>query len=128
MKKIATNTLKSGSARLTLALMITLLIMTTPVPSFAQQVHVRVDYVPAHSTNTYHWTFVGRELEVLAVSGDGDSDLDLYVYDEYGHLVGKDDDDSDDCLVVFTPRWTGTFTIKVVNRGGYGNKYRIGTN
>ncbi len=128
MKKIATTMLNRGRLRLTLSLMVTVLILTTSVPSFAQQIYLRSDVVAPHSTNIYHWTFVGRELEVLFVSGDGDSDIDLYVYDENGNLVAKDDDYSDDCLVRFTPRWTGRFTIKVVNRGKYANRYTIGTN
>lgn len=128
MKKIATTMLNSGRVRLTLALMVAVLILTTSVPSFAQQIYLRRDTVAPYGTNVYHWTFVGRELEVLALSGDGDTDLDLYVYDENGNLVAKDDDYSDDCLVRFTPRWTGSFTIKVVNRGRYANRYTIGTN
>jgi len=67
-------------------------------------------------------------LELLFVRGDRNSDLDLYVYDENGFLVAKDDDDTDDCRVRFTPRWTGSFTIKVVNLGHYANTYVIGTN
>jgi hypothetical protein len=128
MRKITTTTLNSRRVHLTLALMVTLLILTTSVPSFAQQIYMRTDVVAPHGTNVYHWTFVGRELEVLGLSGDGDTDLDLYVYDENGYLVAKDDDFSDDCLVRFTPRWTGSFTIRVVNRGPYANKYTIGTN
>jgi hypothetical protein len=55
------------------------------------------------------WTSVG-------VIGDGGTDLDLYVYDPLGRLMGYDDDETDDCLVQFTAPMTGTYTIKVVNR------------
>ena len=129
MEKTATiMLLNRGRVRLILTLMAIGLILTTSVTSFAQQIYARTDVVRAHSTNVYHWTFVGREWEVLAVSGDGDTDLDLYVYDENGNLIAKDDDYSDDCLVRFIPRWTGRFTIKVVNRGHYTNRYTIATN
>jgi hypothetical protein len=104
------------------------LILTTSVTSFAQQIYARSDVVRAGHTNVYQWTFVGGEWEVLVVSGNGYTDLDLYVYDENGNLIAKDDDNSDDCLVRFIPRWTGRFTIKVVNRGDYANRYTIATN
>src|SRR5271165_5042873 len=59
--------------------------------------------------------YVGHLAEV-AVIGDGDTDLDLYVFDPAGRLVGKDDDETDRCYVRFFPRTTGIYTIKVVNR------------
>ncbi len=59
-----------------------------------------------------HWAEVG-------VIGDGDTDLDLYVYDPAGRLVGFDDDPTDDCFVRFFALVTGTYTIKVVNRSNF---------
>lgn len=120
----------ANRARVYLAtlLMITGLILMTSVTSFAQNLHLHTDVVRGYSTDVYHMTFVGREWEVLAVSGDGSTDIDLYVYDENNNLVAKDDDNSDDCLVRFIPRWTGNFTIKVVNRGRYANRYTLASN
>ena len=34
-------------------------------------------------------SFVGGELAKVYARGDGDSDLDLYVYDERGNLIGQ---------------------------------------
>jgi hypothetical protein len=110
------------------ALMIAGLIFAASVTTFAQNLHLHSDVVRAHSTDVYHMTFVGHEWEVLVVSGDGSTDLDLYVYDENGNLIAKDEDDTDDCVVRFIPRWTGDFTVKVMNRGGYSNRYTLGTN
>jgi hypothetical protein len=68
---------------------------------------------------------VGHLAEV-AVIGDGDTDLDLYVYDPAGRLVAKDDDPTDRCYVRFFPRTSGTYTIKVVNRSDtLSNAYAI---
>lgn len=64
----------------------------------------------------------------VVISGDGDTDLDLYVYDAFGNLVASDDDNLDDCIVSWTPRWTGRFTIKVVNRGIVYNDFVLATN
>ena len=87
-----------------------------------------VDVVYGSSTDTYQINFVAGYLAEIAVSGDGDTDLDLYVYDSNGNLIAKDADYSDDCYVNWVPRWTGRFIIKVVNRGPLPNQYVIMTN
>ena len=86
------------------------------------------DRVYGKSTESYKVKFWANELAEVCVSGDGDTDLDLYVYDENGNLIGKDDDYSDECVVRWYPKWTGTFIIKVVNRGALYNNFAIWTN
>lgn len=85
-------------------------------------------HVNANSTDVYKIRFNAGELAMVVVSGDGDTDLDLYVYDENNNLITKDIDYTDDCVVTFTPRWTGMFTIKIVNRGNVYNNYVLRTN
>lgn len=87
-----------------------------------------IERVYANSTDTYSLSFVSGYLAEVLVSGDGDTDLDLYVYDSNGNLIASDTDYSDDCYVSWVPRWTGRFIIKVVNRGGVSNRYAIMTN
>jgi hypothetical protein len=72
----------------------------------------------------YRVTFRGGEAARVFVSGDGDSDLDLYVYDDNGNMVCRDVDSSDDMICAWTPRWTGNFTIRVRNLG-MANQYVI---
>jgi hypothetical protein len=84
--------------------------------------------LPAYSSHTFVWTFAGGEDAAVALSGDGDTDLDLYVYDENDHLIASDTDGSDDCLAAWRPRWTGPFVVKIVNRGPVSNTYKIATN
>ncbi|MDL2308831.1 hypothetical protein LJC68_03995 [Bacteroidales bacterium OttesenSCG-928-B11] len=84
--------------------------------------------VSAGGTDTYAIKFWANELAEIALSGDGDTDLDLYVYDENGNLITSDADYSDDCYVSWVPKWTGSFIVKVVNRGRVYNNYVIGTN
>lgn len=84
--------------------------------------------VDAYSTNTHTVVFRGGECARVIVSGDGDTDLDLYVYDECGNRVAFDDDCTDYCVASWVPRWTGRFTIRVVNRGSVYNRYTITTN
>jgi hypothetical protein len=84
--------------------------------------------VLANSIDSYIVKFYANEPATVALSGDGDTDLDLYVFDENGNLIDKDVDYSDDCIVTWNPRWTGNFIIKVVNRGNVYNHYAIATN
>lgn len=79
-------------------------------------------------TDTWTLQFRGQQQAYVCVNGDGDTDLDLYVYDANGNLITYDDDGVDLCVCRFTPRWTGTFRIKVVNRGRIANCYDIVTN
>jgi hypothetical protein len=76
-----------------------------------------VDRINPDSTDRYKVEFQGHEEANVAIVGDGDNDLDLYVYDENGSLIGKDVGGTDRCLVTWTPKWTGEFTIKIVNLG-----------
>ncbi|MBP5670914.1 MAG: hypothetical protein J6X49_00865 [Victivallales bacterium] len=82
--------------------------------------------VEPHSTDVFHHYFTAGKTALVIVSGDKDTDLDLYIYDENDNLIEKDEDGSDQCVVTWTPRWTGRFTIKVVNRGDVYNEYTIG--
>lgn len=87
-----------------------------------------VDKVNALSTDSYTITFRGGELAQVAVIGDGDTDLDLYVNDENGNLIGSDTDYTDRCLVEWVPKWTGPFRIRIKNRGRVYNRYTLLTN
>ena len=87
-----------------------------------------VDAVRAGQTDVWEFTFVGGQRAGVVVSGDGDTDLDLYVHDQHGNLICGDDDYTDDTVCIWTPRWTGTFYVKIVNRGSVYNRYLLVTN
>ncbi|MFK7787129.1 MAG: hypothetical protein AB8B56_18555 [Crocinitomicaceae bacterium] len=84
--------------------------------------------VNSNDYDIYYIRFYGNELAEVAISGDGDTDLDLYIYDESGNLIDSDSDYTDECYVSWRPKWTGSFKIKVVNRGSVYNNYVLGTN
>ena len=86
------------------------------------------DSVNGNSTDVYNINFVANQLAEILVSGDGDTDLDLYVYDSNGNLSQRETDYSDDCYVRWVPAWTGRFTIKIINRGPLYNRYVLLTN
>jgi len=81
------------------------------------------DVVLAGHTDTYTVTLPAGETTRIQVRGDGDTDLDLFVYDENGNLIASDTDYTDNCIVNVTPRWTGVFYIRIVNRGSVYNQY-----
>ena len=85
------------------------------------------DRVLAKSYEDYVVKFWANELAEVCVSGDGDTDLDLYVYDSNGNLIGSDTDYTDDCVVRWVPAWTGTFVVRIVNRGMVYNNFVIWT-
>jgi hypothetical protein len=87
-----------------------------------------VDRVLAYNTDIYTISFYGEQAAVVLISGDNDTDLDCYVYDENGNLITDDDDYTDDCVLTWVPSWTGPFTIKIKNRGGVYNQYVLATN
>lgn len=82
-----------------------------------------VTRVYAHQSDHYTVTFIGGRVATVIVSGDGDTDLDLFVRDQFGNLVASDTGPGDDCVVTFIPRWTGRYTIEVRNLGDVYNRY-----
>lgn len=87
-----------------------------------------VDRVNARTTDVYTVAFRGREPAVVLISGDGDTDLDLIVEDQYGNVICRSDGPSDDEGCRWTPAFTGDFRIKVRNLGNVWNQYRMLSN
>jgi hypothetical protein len=87
-----------------------------------------VDRVDARTNDWYTIPFRGGEQARLAVVGDGDTDLDLYVYDENGNLVCSDTDYTDRLVCAWNPVWTGNFRVKISNLGRVYNEYVLLTN
>lgn len=78
-------------------------------------------------TDQFVMKFEGGEPAAIQISGDGDSTLDLYVYDENGNRVCAAVGRGDDAICRWNPKWSGPFTVRVVNRG-MANEYSIRTN
>jgi hypothetical protein len=58
---------------------------------------VNVTTIRPFGEDNYTRYFVGGEPVTVAVSGNGITDLDLYVYSPRNQIVTRDDDSSDDC-------------------------------
>ena len=86
------------------------------------------DSVRAYDTDIYEIQFAGGRWAEVLLSGDGDTDLDLFVYDEYGNEVCSDISFDDQEYCSWRPRRTGFFTIEIENLGGVYNVYTLMTN
>jgi hypothetical protein len=82
---------------------------------------VRYSTIPPFAAQSISMRLLGGFNHRIVVRGDGSSDLDAYLYDENGNLVAFDDDSTDLCLLNIVPRWTGSFTLVIRNRGSRAN-------
>jgi hypothetical protein len=112
------QTRKFGIRPLLFALALTLAISATAAA------YQRFGSVQAFDTDI--WTiWVGSGSSRVVVDGDGDTDLDCYVYDTFGNLLGKDDDGTDYCIVDVWRGRSGTLRVHVVNLGSVYNRYEL---
>jgi hypothetical protein len=82
--------------------------------------------VNAHSTDAYIIDLRGKETTRIRLHGDGDTCLELRVYDENGNLVAADTlGFGDDRQLLVRPRWTGPFKIEIKNLGKVYNRYTL---
>jgi hypothetical protein len=89
----------------------------------------KLTVVKANREDPWRWrTASAGELAEVAISGDGGTDLDLFVYDENGNLICSSTGYFDDEYCSWVPEWTGEFRIIVVNRGPRYNTYQLWTN
>jgi hypothetical protein len=79
-------------------------------------------------TDVYTITFNAEEPVMVAITGEGVSDLDVVVEDQGGNRICSATGPGDDEVCRFTPRWTGQFRIRVRNLGTVYNEYRLWTN
>jgi hypothetical protein len=94
----------------------------------AEQPKTHQDTIQPGATDVYTVVFNGGQLAEAGIAGDGDSDLDLFVYDENDHLVCRSTASTDREYCRWWPRWTGPFRIEIQNLGGVADLYRLATN
>lgn len=61
----------------------------------------------------------------VIISGDGSTDLDLFVYDGDGNRFASAGNSDDEKVCLSNIYRRGNFTIRVVNRGYYANDYQL---
>jgi hypothetical protein len=85
-------------------------------------------YAPAFGTAVFSEYFYGGQLATVSIAGSGVTDLDVYVYDEFGNLIVCGIGLSDRETVSFVPLRTGRFHVVVRNLGALGNSFILWTN
>jgi hypothetical protein len=68
------------------------------------------------------------ELARVSVSNDGDTDLELYIYDKMGNLIESDTTGASDCRCTWHPLETSPYTIRIKGRGSVSDEYMMLTN
>ena len=94
----------------------------------AEQPRTHQDTIQPGATDVYTVVFNGGQLAEAGIAGGGDSDLDLFVYDEDDHLVCRSTASTDREYCRWWPRWTGPFRIEIQNLGAVADLYRLATN
>lgn len=82
----------------------------------------------ARGSVTYFDTFRGGEIARVAIVGDGDTDLDVFVYDMQGRLIVQGIGRTDREVVTWVPNGTQQYRIVVRNLGNVWNRFSLATN
>jgi len=82
-----------------------------------------VQRAPANGSIVHTIVYNGGERADFAVTGDGDTTLNIVVRDGAGNLVVRTTGRGDRAHVSWYPRETATYRIYVVNEGGVYNEY-----
>jgi len=76
----------------------------------------------------YQIAFVGGQQANIALEGNGATNLDLYVYDQFGNLVWYDTRYGDFCEGHIWVPYSQVYTVRVVNTGSLWNVFSLLTN
>ena len=87
-----------------------------------------VNRIQGGATDVYTISFNGNEPAMAAITGEGQTDLDLFVEDDKGNQICRSTSAVDDEICRWTPRWNGAFRIRVRNIGNTPNEYRLWSN
>lgn len=72
--------------------------------------------------------FEGGKYAEVYIEGKGNSDLNLYIYDDQNRLVCSDTDISDIAYCGWRPASEGAFKLTIKNKGKSSNQYSLITN
>ena len=86
-----------------------------------------VGIVSGYSSYPWRIDFEGNIWSEVRVIGNGNTDLDLFVFSGNGSLIASDTGWGDNCCTQFIPFGNQTITVVVKNKGPIPNSYRIFT-
>jgi hypothetical protein len=107
------------------AALVTAVIAVFALEAAAQGWFLRfVDRAEAFGTDA--WTqYVPAGRHRLEIEGDGDTDLDCFVFDSSGRLLGADDDATDYCIVTWYQSRGARLDFRIENLGRVYNRYEF---
>ena len=77
---------------------------------------------------SYKFTFAANAPATITVTGDGDTQLSIVVFDSTGRRVTADTRPNDVLTVRFTPARAGAYQVRITNHGGVPNRFSLKTN
>lgn len=89
---------------------------------------VRYFVVEGYDLNSHKVYFAAGTTVLAKATGDGSTDLDMYVMNSEDEIIVKDVRESTDGYVKFTARKGGYYYIAVDNNGGDDNLYKLEVN
>jgi hypothetical protein len=98
--------------------------MMVAAQQHARAAEERMSRVHANQTETWRVWLPKGEHRIL-VHGDHHTDLDLYVYDNTGHLIVFDVGHFDDCVSTLSTARSGYLELRVRNLGQADNVYEL---
>jgi len=96
-----------------------LTVMGVAFTSAASPVIQFSDTIVLSPNDKFTHAFLLDRLEVtqVMVNGDGDGDVDCFLFDENGNAVASDNSAEDRCYLRVVPKWRGLFILRIVNVG-----------
>jgi hypothetical protein len=84
--------------------------------------------VGPNSASNWNAVFRGGELASVTVAGYGNADLDLYIFDDRGNQIRRSTGPGYNESCTWTPIYTGTFILRVVNCSPVSAGFRLYNN
>jgi len=88
----------------------------------------RDNRVLAREIEVIRESYSGGEIAEVSITGDGGTDVDLYIMDENENIICEAESTSDREMCSWTPVWTGDFLIVLRNLGPVSNTVDVHTN
>lgn len=93
----------------------------------AYEIAVR-DFIHPGQTFTYSGYFFGNSYSFAELIGSGQSDLDIFIYDENWNLIDQSTSSGSYELAEWNPLWNGWFHIEVYNYGHRPSSFELYAN
>lgn len=84
--------------------------------------------VDSKRVSEYYLYLNAGQTALVKATGNGRSDLDLYIRNVAGELIASDEREMTDGYLKFEARKGGCYKVRVLNTGNYANRYKLEIN